>query len=572
YTTRVSKPGFFSWITVAAYHADAPDVPTSNQPPQLLAMPDRERYQQETEIAPLRVRPHACRVFLSDGVEKHLYLNLDHKPQRQKQKVNTLQKYVDEHPTGWKKRRALADLQYAMGQWEDAIAAYRGAMSKHPRCLISWLRLGEMLHLLNREDEAIAAYEQARSVSGNQATQHHIEGCIATCRQQFYPAVQAFKAATELVPDQPANWRSLALTYLDSDHPIEALEAFDTLLQRHPDDLIALVYSHDALRAVGQDTEAQRRITRALALDPGNVPALVHRINHLTHIEGERGTTSQTCRKLIRHALQLAPDAPEVHASRARHHMSRGEWQRGLEGLRAFTVQHPKSPMGWYYAAQGHFRAGHLKTASHAIQQAYVLDHHDAAILRTACQILTATGEVAELQPILDHLLQDFSDHWRTWTTAGYVWLQAYGENARACDASARGPQLQPALAQAWIRHGHVLALAGHHREAIAALETGWHALPEAGGDHLSVPAAVKLGQSYQAIGETTSAQQWCTQALQLTQELMTTNPASASYWQGRAYVILSQEEHARKALRAALRQHLFYPARQEAQELLAQT
>ncbi len=567
---RIQKARPLLQQQLAAYRSAEPIAPgdTAHAPPLPLTTPSHEPYPKE-EIAPLHVRAHACRVFLPEGVEKHLCLNLDHKPQRQEQKASTLQKYVDEHPNGWKKRHALADIRYTMGQWEEAIAAYRDVIRRHPRCLTAWLRLGEMLHILDRQDEAIAAYEQALSVSDNQATQNHIEGFIAVCRRQPHTAVQAFEAATISAPDHPAHWRSLALTHLHAAQPREALEAFDTVLQHHPDDLVALVHSHDALRTAGYDAEAQRRAARALELDPDNVWALVHVANRLTHIECGRGTTGQTCRKRLRHALQLAPNAPEVHASRARYRMSRGKWEQALEMLREFTVQHPKSPMGWYYAAQWHFRAGHTEAASHAIRQAYALDSHDAAILRAACQILTATGEVAELKPILDDLLRGFPDHWSTWTTAGYVRLQAYGENTHACDASAYGPQLQPSLAQAWFRHGYVLALAGRHREATAALETGWTYLPEADGYHHSVPAAVQLGQSYEALGNTAGARQWCTQALHLSQQLMTANPARAHYWQGRAYIVLSQTERAREAFRSALRHHLFYPARQEAQDFL---
>lgn len=53
-----------------------------------------------------------CLVQLNQptGVEMNAYLVLDEKLTRQDIKLKTLSKYVEQHPTGWKKRRELAEL------------------------------------------------------------------------------------------------------------------------------------------------------------------------------------------------------------------------------------------------------------------------------------------------------------------------------------------------------------------------------------------------------------------------------------------------------------------------------
>ncbi len=293
----------------------------------------------------------AVRVFLPGEVEKHLYLTLDHKPRRQQQKVDTLRTYVRQHPGGWKKYRALGDMLYTMGQWDEARAAYRQVVRKRPDCLAVWLRLGQMLDAIGRTEDAITAYERAMSLARNPASQHHLEGLIAACRRHVKSALQAFEAASALEPANLAHWHALGLTHMQAAHPLEALQAFDTVLQHHPDDLVALTYSHDALQTVGRDAEAQRRAARAVELDPDNVLALTHLANHLTDMGQGRGPTGTQSRQLIRRALQLAPHSPEAHASRVQYHMSRGEWRRGLTELQQFTTQHPTSPAGWYDAA-----------------------------------------------------------------------------------------------------------------------------------------------------------------------------------------------------------------------------
>jgi tetratricopeptide (TPR) repeat protein len=122
-------------------------------------------------------------------------------------------------------------------------------------------------------------------------------------------------------------------------------------------------------------------------------------------------------------------------------------------------------------------------------------------------------------------------------------------------------------LADAWFRHGRVLALAGKHREAVEALAHGWQLLPEAGGYLQSVSAAVWLGECYQVLGDEVASRRWLEKACQFAQELMEFDPAMACYWQGRALLGLGDVRGAMQAYRSALSRRLLYPFRGEVEE-----
>ena len=93
--------------------------------------------------------------------------------------------------------------------------------------------------------------------------------------------------------------------------------------------------------------------------------------------------------------------------------------------------------------------------------------------------------------------------------------------------------------------------------------------LPAEDGAAQALPAAVRLGNSYKALGEVLEAHKWWTQATHLARQLRLSQPALAHYWQGKALLALGLVANAHQALRMALHQHLFYPARQEVQEIL---
>ena len=169
---------------------------------------------------------------------------------------------------------------------------------------------------------------------------------------------------------------------------------------------------------------------------------------------------------------------------------------------------------------------------------------------------------------VVEEMLKRFPERWSVWAIAGRVLVEHFKEFERGCSVSFQGTKLQPQLAEAWFRHGRVLALAGKHREAVEALEKGWELLP-AGSYLQSVPAAVWLGESYRVLGDVGASKRWWEVAGEGCQELRAFNPAMADYWLGRVLVGLKDKLGAIQAYESALSQQLLYPARGEVEKTL---
>ena len=182
-----------------------------------------------------------CLVQLNQptGVEMNAYLVLDEKLTRQDIKLKTLSKYVEQHPTGWKKRKELAELLYAMGNWQQAVEEYRQVLQRQPQLIDVKLLLGKILQLMGKETEAIAVYETAKSLSENEAVGHHINGLIAVCRRCNQEAAVSFEQATLLEPENTAHSLARGLIYLEQEAPIAALQAFDRVLELYANSVVA---------------------------------------------------------------------------------------------------------------------------------------------------------------------------------------------------------------------------------------------------------------------------------------------------------------------------------------------
>ncbi|HEY9854013.1 MAG TPA: tetratricopeptide repeat protein [Leptolyngbyaceae cyanobacterium] len=514
------------------------------------------------------------------------HLFLEEKPTRQEQKLNTLSKYVQNYPQGWKKRLELANLLYEMGDWEKAVAEYLQVIERQPNLLGVRLQLGKILQIMRREKEAVEIYEKGLSCSDNAATQHHINGLIAVCRNESEKAIVAFNLAASLEPEKVVHWLALAQVHQQIENPLGVLNALKQVLSINPDDIVALIYGYDALLAVGDTTAATERLNGIIALAGDDFRVLQRQIEQRCQMRLVSGIEGKLTKKMITSLLQQTPHGAEAHKCLAYYHILRGDWEQGVKVLADFTAEHPNYPHGWYYYGRCLFDTGKYQMAAQMMAKAYQLYADDCAIYQGLCEILPhplplsykergepkrgvgGEGSKTTLASIVEEMLKRFPQRWSVWATAGRVLVEYFKEFERGCSVSEQGIKLQPQLAEAWFCHGRVLALALKHREAVEALQIGWEFVP-AGAYLQSVPAAVWLGESYRVMGDVGASQRWWKVAAEGCQELRDFNPTMADYWLGRALTGLGDRLGAIQAYESALSQQLLYPARGEVEKIL---
>jgi tetratricopeptide (TPR) repeat protein len=525
------------------------------------------------------------------GVELNAHLVLEKKLTRQEQKLNALSQYVEQYPSGWKKRWELANLLSVTGNWERAVQEYRQVIERQPQLIDVRLKLGKLLQLMGREAEAIEIYQDALPLSDNEATKQYISGAIAICRGDTKKATAAFENAADLQPNNAGYWLVLGQLQMGRENPIGALRAFEMILSLNPDDITALIHSYDALMAVGNLQEAQQRLHKLTVLATDDFRVLQRQLNQRCTMRLVSGKEGKETKKMITSALRQASHGAEAHKELAYYHIFRGDWPEGVDVLAEFAAQHPNYPHGWYYYGRCLFDTGEYQKAASAMLKAYALHPDECEIYRALCEVFpvakmtslpltfalkkegggtlqTKDGDNITLAFIVEEMLERFPQCWSVWATAGRVLVESFKEVERGCQVSQQGTKLQPQLADAWFCHGRVLALAGKHREAVEALEKGWHILP-AGGYLQSVPAAVWLAQSYRALGDVAASQRWWEAACEGCQELRAFNPAVADCWLGRALVGLGDRLGAIEAYESALRQQLLYPDRGDVEKML---
>ena len=306
-----------------------------------------------------KIFTRSVNISQSSGTEISVNLFLPQKPTREEQKLITLIKYVQQYPSGWKKRLELAELFYGMGKWAEAVEQFYQVIERQPQLIAVRLKLGKILQLMGKEKEAIQVYENClllvshlkfshptlAQINSNLATQSHITGLIEVCRHKCLSAVEAFSSSTTLEPDNPSHWLALGQVQKSIGNKMDAIKSFKAILAYNPDDLIALINIYDTLIDLGNSCirlpsnlhllnqednsqeletnvdkwyeEAKKILDQLITLAANNDQVLKRQIKYRCQMKLISGIEGKKTKKLLNTLLKVAPNSVTTHQLKA---------------------------------------------------------------------------------------------------------------------------------------------------------------------------------------------------------------------------------------------------------------
>ena len=291
-------------------------------------------------------------LYSHSGENLDVDIFLHQKPRREQQKYQTLSKYIEKYPSGWKKRLEFADLLYEMGEWSQAIEQYQIVIERQPQLVSVRLKLAKIWQILGSTKDAIAIYKScldwiddlqlSHSLSLNVSHSHkankfHILGLIALCRQNYSEAIKNISGATIFSPDNCCHWLALGQAYQQNQQYLDALKAFDAILSYQPDDLVALLHIYDVLVILSElevdlphdishlhaDNDkitprefwliiAEERLQRAINLSADSYQVLYRQISLRCLKKQVLGVEGKKTQRLINLLIKIAPTAKQT--------------------------------------------------------------------------------------------------------------------------------------------------------------------------------------------------------------------------------------------------------------------
>ncbi len=185
------------------------------------------------------------------------------RPMRLAQKAETLRKYLERHPGGWKKELELARLCWALGDAREAIARMAAAWERQPHVPELALAYIRFLQAVGEHERVAAVAHEAAEATDGGPWQDLLSGHIAVAEGDMERAAWHWKACLPL-----GGGIQLAKTWLAIGRRSEALELLQIHIASHPMDREAFLWVAIAAARSPQGLQFAQLAQRRFPADP----------------------------------------------------------------------------------------------------------------------------------------------------------------------------------------------------------------------------------------------------------------------------------------------------------------
>ncbi|UCD92802.1 MAG: tetratricopeptide repeat protein [Methanobacteriota archaeon] len=157
-----------------------------------------------------------------------------------------------------------------MGEWEQALDAYKNALLCNIGDAELWLSLGSALYNLDRHDEELEAYDQALEIDSDFVDAWLNKGATLHKLGRFEEAIECYDQVLKKSPRNAEilNNKAVALKAIGDDK--KALTFYSRAVEANPDFVEARLNKVLLLQDLGKKRDAVKELEKALEKRPGN--------------------------------------------------------------------------------------------------------------------------------------------------------------------------------------------------------------------------------------------------------------------------------------------------------------
>jgi tetratricopeptide (TPR) repeat protein len=173
---------------------------------------------------------------------------------------------------------------YGLKRNEEAVAAYEQAIRLDPNYAAAYNNKGIALNELKRNEEAVAAYEQAIRLDPNDTAAYNNKGNALNGLKRYEEALTAYEQAIHLDPNYALAYNNKGNALNGLKRYEEALAACEQALRLDPSDAYAYDTKGASLNGLKRYEEALTACEQALRLDPNYAEAYDTKGHALTEL------------------------------------------------------------------------------------------------------------------------------------------------------------------------------------------------------------------------------------------------------------------------------------------------
>ena len=358
----------------------------------------------------------------------------------------------------------LGVLAFQVGRFSEAARIIRLAIEIKPAAPYLG-NLGLALAKLGQWEQAVEAYRQALRLRPDLAEAHNNLGIALVQMGRLDDAIAAYQRAIAHRPDFSAALNNLGLALFEAGHASEAADAYRHAIRFAPRDAEARNNLGNALLSLGQTTQAVDCFREALSLQP----ALAEACNNLGNALRRLGRAEEAAAAFER-ALALRPAFPEALNNLGALHCDKGETAKGQRLYRRAIELQPSYAQAIYNLAVAVHAEGDVRAAIDLGKRAMSLEPNWATACGAVGQWLAEIGHNDEALTLLERAIAIDPASAEAHGKRANV-LRQIGRVGDAVAAYRKALSLQPRNASVFNNLGSALRQGGRLGEAIEAFE-----------------------------------------------------------------------------------------------------
>lgn len=368
--------------------------------------------------------------------------------------------------------REKAEQMLEEGDVAAALEVFDELVRLAPEDVEAWMNRGEVLTLLGRIDDAIAAYERVLAIEPDHRAARSELANLFFETGDFGLAAATLQDLLKGSPDQVTLWLARASALLGLGKATEATLIYNAVLEGNPANLAASLALADLLLAMGDAGAADREYSRALQHHPQAPEALLKK-GLLLNRQGRWGAAIQ----LFNRAISLRWDHREAWAAKGQVLLTQGKPKEALECFEKLLSFDDGQDDAWLGKAEAHLSLGENDRAAEAAGRALSLNKGNQDVHELLERLRDATDRPRESIEVSDLPPAQTFDH-GVMIEMGDALLES-GDVEAALRAYNEVLAKSPDDAAAWFGKGRALHALERYGEAVRCFTSAVDRAPE---------------------------------------------------------------------------------------------
>ena len=255
-----------------------------------------------------------------------------------------------------------------LGDFQAAEKLYRQVLESAPNDPYALHSLGTIAYQGGQQAQALDYVTKAIAANSQVAQFHNTQGVVLEMLDRLDDAIAAYTRALSLHSDYAEARTNLAIALQKQGHPDRAIVQCQEVIQAHPGHAKAYHTQAYCQQQLGHTDEAIRAYEQALLLDPG----LIEAYNQLGVLLAEQHLYDRAITSFQR-ALQQAPDYAEAHNNLGISLRAQGHVQQAMAHYRKAIQLDPGFPEAFYNLANAQAELSLLDEAKAGCERAIQL-------------------------------------------------------------------------------------------------------------------------------------------------------------------------------------------------------